>query len=322
MIFRGGSMKGWEFTKTNEPLRLVEKPDPVAEPGTVILNVKASGLCHTDCGILKDPGWLDILAKVPIILGHEIAGEIIEIGEGVTGYKLGDRVAVCPVGKDGLGPGNGRDGGYADKVLVPAVDLVPIPDNVTYAQAATSTDAGMTSYHAMFVRGGAKPGMKVGVIGIGGLGQIGARAAVVKGCEVYAVDTKKEARDLALELGCKDVFENAKDLAKVSPELIVDFAGFGVTTANAVDAVTVGGRVVLVGMGILTTTINSGSMILKSVDLCGSVGGTTEDVAAVLELMSNGDLVPTITVTTFDSIDKDLERLERNEVKGRLVAVK
>lgn len=116
-------MKGWEFTKTNEPLRLVEKPDPVAGPGTVIIYVKASGLCHTDCGTLVDPGWMNILAKVPIILGHEIAGEIIEIGPEVTDYKVGDRVAVCPVGKDGLGPGNGRDGGYADKVLVPAVDV-------------------------------------------------------------------------------------------------------------------------------------------------------------------------------------------------------
>lgn len=294
----------------------------MATPGTVILDVKASGLCHTDCGTLVDPGWMDILAKVPIILGHEIAGEIIEVGEGVTDYKIGDRVAVCPVGKDLLGPGNGRDGGYADKVLVPACDLVPIPDGVSYPQAAASTDAGMTSYHAMFVRGGAKPGMKVGVIGIGGLGQIALRAAIIKGCEVYAVDMKKEARDLAKDMGCKEVFENSKDLAKVSPELIVDYAGFDVTTADAVDAVAVGGRVVLVGMGKLTTTINVSSMILKSVDLCGSVGGTTEDIAAVLDMMASGDLVPEITETTFDKIDEGLKRLDRGEVKGRLVAVR
>ena len=314
-------MKGWEFTKTNEPLRLIEKPDPVAGPGEVILKVRASGLCHTDCGTLVDPGWMDILAKVPIILGHEIAGEIIELGEGVTNFKIGDRVAVCPVGKDLLGPGNGRDGGYADKVMVPAVDLVPIPEGVTFAQAAASTDAGMTSYHATFVRGGAKPGMKVGIIGIGGLGQMAARAAVVKGCEVYAVDMKEEARELGMELGCKEVFANTTDLVKVAPQLIVDFAGFDVTTRDAVDAVAVGGRVVLVGMGKLTATINSGSLILKSVDLCGSVGGTTEDIAAVLDLMASGDLVPAITETTFEEIDKGLERLDRNEVKGRLVAI-
>jgi propanol-preferring alcohol dehydrogenase len=133
---------------------------------------------------------------------------------------------------------------------------------------------------------------------------------------------KKEARDLAKEMGCKDVFEDTKDLAKVSPELIVDYAGFDVTTADAVDAVAVGGRVVLVGMGKLTTTINVSSMILKSVDLCGSVGGTTEDIAAVLDMMASGDLVPEITETTFDKIDEGLKRLDRGEVKGRLVAVR
>lgn len=92
----------------------------------------------------------------------------------------------------------------------------------------------MTAYHAMFVRGGAQPGMKVGIIGVGGLGQMALRAAVVKGCQVYAVDVKQEARDLALELGCKAVFENIKDLAKVAPQVIVDFAGFDVTTRDAV----------------------------------------------------------------------------------------
>ena len=147
-------MKGWEFTTTNEPLTLIEKADPKATPGTVIIDVQASGLCHTDVATLRDPGWLDILAKVPIILGHEIAGIISEVGEGVTDYKVGDRVGVCPVGKDGLGPGNGRDGGYANKVLVPASDLVRIPEGVTFAQAAAGTDAGMSSYHAMFVKGG------------------------------------------------------------------------------------------------------------------------------------------------------------------------
>ena len=150
---------------------------------------------------------------------------------------MGDRVGVCPVGKDGLGPGNGRDGGYANKVLVPACDLVRIPEGVTFAQAAAGTDAGMSSYHAMFVKGGAKAGMKVGVIGIGGLGQMAARAAVVEGCEVYAADLSPDARDLAREIGSKNVFENVSDLAEIAPELIVDFAGFGTTTADGIDAV-------------------------------------------------------------------------------------
>ena len=313
-------MKGWEFTGTNEPLRLVEKPDPAATPGTVIIDVKSAGLCHSDVATLRDPGWMKILAKVPIILGHEIAGVISEIGEGITDYKVGDRVGVCPVGKDGLGPGNGRDGGYANKVRVPAVDLVPIPENVSFAQAAAGTDAGMTSYHAMFQKGGAKPGMKVGVIGIGGLGQMAARAAVIAGCEVYAADVSPAARELAKEIGCKVVVEDVKELAQYQPELIVDYAGFGVTTADAIDTVAVGGTVVLVGMGKLQSTINTSNLILKSVQLKGSVGGTVEDIAAVYELMAKGHLDPLLSEITFDEISEGLGRLERHEVKGRLVA--
>lgn len=314
-------MKGWQFNNTNEPLELVEKQDPKATPGTVIIDVKASGLCHSDVATLRDPGWLNILAKVPIVLGHEIAGVISEVGEGVTDYQVGDKVGVCPVGKDGLGPGNGRDGGYSNKVLVPACDLVKMPEGVTFAQAAAGTDAGMTSYHAMFNKGGAKAGMKVGVIGVGGLGQMAARAAVVKGCEVYAVDTNPAARELAKQIGCKAVVGDVSELAQFSPELIVDYAGFGTTTAGAIDAVAVGGTVVLVGMGKLETTINTSNLILKSVQLKGSVGGTVEDVAAVYELMAEGHLDPVITEVTFDEIPEGLARLERHEVTGRLVAI-
>ncbi len=315
-------MRGWEFTNTHEPLRLVEKPDPVATPGRVVIDVKAAGLCHSDVGALNDKGWLEIIQYTPIIMGHEIAGIISEIGEGVTDYQVGDRVGVCPVPKDGtLGPGYGFDGGYANKVSVAAEDLISIPEQVTFQQAAAGTDAGMTSYHAMFVRGGAKAGMKVGVIGVGGLGQMAARAAVVKGCEVYAVDTNPAARELAKNFGCKEAFANVSDLAAVAPELIVDYAGFGTTTADAVEAVAPGGRVVLVGMGRLESTINTRTLILKHVDLCGSVGGDSNDIAAVYELMASGDLDPFMTEITFDEIAEGLKRLERHEVKGRLVAV-
>lgn len=315
-------MKGWEFTTTNVPLKVVEKPDPVATPGRVVIDVKAAGLCHSDVGALNDPGWLNIIQYTPIIMGHEIAGVITEVGEGVTDYKVGDRVGVCPVPKDGtLGPGYGFDGGYANKVSVAAEDLIPIPDGVTYQQAAAGTDAGMTSYHAMFVTGEAKAGMKVGVLGIGGLGQMAAAAAVAAGCEVYAVDPSPAARELAKSIGCKGVFEDVSEIAQFAPELIVDYAGFGTTTAGAIDAVGPGGVVVLVGMGKLESTINTSSMILKAVQLRGSVGGTTEDIAAVYDLMAKGVLNPYITEITFDEIGEGLGRLERHEVTGRLVAV-
>lgn len=141
-------MKGWEFTYTHKPLRLVEKPDPVAKPGYVALDVKACGLCHSDVGAMEDEKWLALM-KYPLIIGHEYAGVITEVGEGVTGYNVGDRVGVCPMPtKDGYGGGYGRDGGYATKSTAPAEMLVPVPDNVSFTYAAAATDAGMTSHHA------------------------------------------------------------------------------------------------------------------------------------------------------------------------------
>lgn len=313
-------MKGWLFTNTHVPLKLVEQSDPVIEPGKVILDIKATGLCHSDVGALEDEGWLEIITKLPVIMGHEFAGVVAEVGEGVTGYKVGDRVGVCPIGEGGS-PGYQYDGGYADKVLVPAGNLVPIPDSVSFAQGAAATDAGMTSFHAMFVTGGAKAGMKVGVIGIGGLGQIAGRAAVIAGCEVYGVDVSPAARDLGRELGMKDVFENVTDLADIAPDLIVDYAGFGTTTAQAIEVVAVGGTVVQVGMGRLEATINTRLLITKAVRLLGSVGGDNGDIAHCYEMMASGELDPLITEITFDEIGEGLDRLAAGGVKGRLVAI-
>lgn len=313
-------MKGWQFNGTNQPLELVEKKDPVASEGRVLIEVKAAGLCHSDVGALHDPKWMNIIEHTPIIMGHEVAGVITEVGEGVSGFAVGDRVGVCPVSEVGMGPGYGYDGGYSNLVSTPAVDLVKIPEGVSFEQAAAGTDAGMTSYHAMFRTGGAKKGMKVAVIGVGGLGQIAARAAVVEGIETYAVDVSEKAREMAKELGVKQVVEDITELADVAPDLVVDYAGFGTTTAGAIDVVAPGGKVVLVGMGKLEATINTDPLILKTATLQGSMGGDKHDIAEVYKLMASGDISPKLSEITFDEIPEGLKRLERHEVSGRLVA--
>lgn len=315
-------MKGWKFTKTHVPIELIEKPDPVAAPGEVVIDIKASGLCHSDVGALEDEGWMHIITAAPLIFGHECAGVISEVGEGVEGYKIGDRVGVAPIHPEtGAAIGYQRDGGYATKLAVPAVQLVPMPDSVTFAQGAAATDAGMTSYHAIFRTGGAKAGMKIGIIGIGGLGQFGARAAIAEGAEVYAVDLSPEARDLAREIGCKDVFDKVMDLEPVGCQLIVDFAGFGTTTAEAIEAIAPDGTVVQVGMGKLESTINTRTLILKRVTLRGSQGGDGQDIANVYRLMAEGKLDADLTEIKFEEVAEGLERLHKGGVKGRLVAM-
>ena len=287
-----------------------------------MLDVKASGLCHSDVGALEDEGWMHIITAAPLIFGHECAGVISEVGEGVEGFKIGDRVGVAPINPEtGLAIGYARDGGYATKLAVPANQLVPMPDGVTFAQGAAATDAGMTSYHAIFRTGGAKAGMKIGIIGIGGLGQFGARAAIAEGAEVYAVDLSPEARKLAKGLGCKGVFENVMDLEPIGCQLIVDFAGFGTTPGQAIEAIALDGTVVQVGMGRLESTINTRTLILKRVTLCGSQGGDGEDIANVYRLMASGKMDADLTEIKFEEVAEGLERLAKGVVKGRLVAV-
>lgn len=320
-------MKGWEFTDTNIPLKLVEKPDPVAKPGFVVIDVKAAGLCHSDVAALEDPAWIGIITAHPMYMGHENAGVITEIGEGVEGFKVGDRVGVCPISAK-LSAETGRswavgyqcDGGYATKCMVPEDCLVPLPDNVSFVEGAAATDAGMTSYHALYVAGGAKPGMKIGIIGIGGLGQFAAGMALIDGCEVHAVDISPEARKLAEEMGVKEVYENVLDLAPAKCDVIVDYAGFGQTTTDALEVVNDFGKVVVVGMGKLEAKINTRSLILKQAQVIGSCGGTAEDIKAVYDYFATGKLKPLLHTITFDEIPEGLERLKRGEVKGRLVA--
>jgi len=106
------------FTATNVPLKLVEKPDPVATEGRVIIDEKAADLCHSDVGALRDEKWMNIIEKKPIIMGHEVADVVSEVGEGVTDFKIGDRVGVCPVSLVGMGTGYGYGGGIPYSVLI------------------------------------------------------------------------------------------------------------------------------------------------------------------------------------------------------------
>lgn len=315
-------MRGWKFTKTDEPLELVEQPDPQPAADEVILAVKAAGLCHTDVGILHDPSWLPLI-KAPVILGHECAGQIIKVGTNVHDFKVGDRVGVSPQNPEtGQTIGCMRDGGYSDQVAVPANQLVPLPDGVSYVQGASATDAGMSSYHPLFVTGQAKPGMKVGIIGIGGLGEFAVNMAVIAGCEVYAVDTKDSARQWAQKIGAKGVYANISDLKQADVPLIIDFAGFDTTTNQAVKAVKTGGTVVVVGMGILHSTIDTGELITRNITLTGNSGGTPADIANVYKYFQTGKMHLDLPTTSFDKIPEGLVSLEKGEVVGRLIAAR
>jgi alcohol dehydrogenase, propanol-preferring len=311
-------MRAWLFTGVGEPLQLVEREDPKAGPGQVVVDVKAAGLCHSDCGFMDGTlTWM--LPGLPMILGHEVAGTIAEIGDGVTGYGLGDRVVLS--GPEEFAAGWRVDGGYATKCLAMASGLIRLPDAVSFVQGAAATDAGMTAYGAVMGSGELKPGQKVGIVGLGGLGMTGARIAVVNGGEVYGAEPRKAAWDKARAMGVKEIVEDVKDLARFQLDLIVDFAGFGTTTAGAIEAVRPGGLVVQVGLGKTEATISTAMLTGKAVTLRGSRGGMLPNATQdVLRHMERGELEIEASTLDFDEIPAGLDRLHQGGVVGRLVA--
>ncbi|WEV68910.1 zinc-binding dehydrogenase [Bifidobacterium sp. ESL0775] len=313
-------MKSWMFYGTNKPLKLEDVPEPHAADDGVVIDVKAAGLCHTDVGCMRDPGWMSLCKPVPFALGHENAGVITEVGSSVKGFKVGDRVALCPTTSAGT-PGFGFDGGFGPKIAIGAEALVRIPDSIDFVKGAAATDAGMTSYHAVVVQGEVKKGENVGIIGVGGLGQIGARVAHLLGANVYVAEIKESIWPMAKELGAVDVKKSIKDFKDVKFDKIIDFAGFGDTTADSVDVISRDGIVVLVGMGKLESTIDTKSLILNQCTLRGSNGGTKEDIEGVYKLMADGELNPVTTTIPSSEIPEGLQKLEEGDVRGRLVAV-
>ncbi|MDQ4489518.1 zinc-binding dehydrogenase [Sinomonas sp. ASV486] len=315
-------MKAWQFNGTNKPLELNEVPEPHAGPGQVVVEVKAAGVCHSDVTALDDAGWMPLFHELPRTMGHENAGVIAEVGDGMDEWHVGDRVGLAPVMSDGDALGYGKwDGGFAPKLVATADNLVRLPDEVAFDLGAMATDAGLTAYHAIMAVGGAKAGMKVGVIGLGGLGYIGARCAALAGAEVYGAEINPETRKLADEIGLAGVADSIDAFKDKGLQLIVDYAGFGTTTSAAIETLAEFGTFVQVGMGRLEATINTYPLIINQLTLKGSKSGTREDLAGIYELMKTGKLNPPMNLITHADIPGAIDKLRAGGVIGRFIAM-
>jgi alcohol dehydrogenase len=206
---------------------LVEVPVREPGPGAVRIAVEACGVCHSDLIIAGGnlPG-----STFPITPGHEIAGRIDALGEGVEGWRVGDRVAVgwyggscghCDACRSGDAvlcpqlaiPGVAYPGGYADSVVVPAMALAAVPDELTSAEAAPLACAGVTVFNAMR-RSAAGPGDTVAVLGLGGLGHLGVQFAQKMGFHTVAIARGSEKEPLAHKLGAAHYIDStAGDVA-------------------------------------------------------------------------------------------------------------
>jgi propanol-preferring alcohol dehydrogenase len=196
------------------PLVFGERPDPSPGPGEVLLDVRVCGVCRTDLHLAEG----DLPPRQPgIIPGHEVVGEVVELGEGAARFRIGERVGVAWLGGTCgrcrfclrsqenlcLSPtftGWDRDGGYADRVTVNEDYAYRIPEIFSDEQAAPLLCAGIIGYRALS-RAQVPDGGRLGIYGFGGSAHLAAQVAMHRGASVYVMTRSEEARRLALELG-------------------------------------------------------------------------------------------------------------------------
>jgi 2-desacetyl-2-hydroxyethyl bacteriochlorophyllide A dehydrogenase len=337
-------MTAARFHQAHQPLVLEQVEVPQPGPGEVLLEVQACGLCGSDLHILKGETFTGF---TPIIMGHEAAGIVAELGPAVSGWQVGDRVAVncvmscglcfnCQRGRDSICLerkliGIHVDGALAKYVKVKARSLVPLPDAITFEQGAITTDAVATPYHALKARGGLRSGDSVAIIGAGGLGSHAVKLARIMGAKpVIAVDVSPEVLARARSFGADYVVNAANDdpveaVAEITKGLGVDLAlecvGSARTVTWAVQMTCVGGCAVVVGLS--PESIDLGEItpfVRKEVALMGSSAFETKEIKELVDLAAAGrlDLSQSVSGTlSLKEINQGLERLEKN--KGDIV---
>lgn len=311
-------MKAWLLDEPRTPLRLADVPIPEPGPGQILVKVRGAGICHSDVAYVE--GHFPFQVPFPVVLGHEVSGEVVALGEGVTGFSEGERVASAPSATDA--PGISRDGGYAEYTLLTAAKTVTFPDTVSWAQAGAATDAGLTSYAGVVEHGGASTGDRIAIVGLGGLGMTGARIGVLAGATVYGVEPREDVWPIAAKHGVRQVVADVAEYAGQDFDAVIDFAGFDSTVTGSIRAVKPGGTVVIVGLGGSSVTLSPMDLVSRNVGLRGSTpSGNPDHLTAMLGWIAAGDLHIETTEIGFEDIPEGIARLARGEVKGRLVAI-
>lgn len=261
-------MKAIRLLRTGANLSEDDAPEPFSGTGEVLIEIRAAGICHTDAHYRKDPGR----AKLPLTLGHEIAGVVVERGVGVDSPSVGDRVAIdylvgCRICADCRGGGErfcadvamfgkDRDGGYAQRVVVPAGNAISIPDEVSFDHAAVMMCSTATALHALRLAGLA-PGDSVLVNGFGGLGVSAVQLARALGAgTVIAADVVPAKLAAAQALGAAAVDASEPNFVEAiaaatagrGADIALDFAGSQESRTAALRALAPGGRLVLVAL--------------------------------------------------------------------------
>lgn len=327
-------------------LRYMELPDPQPGAGEVVIKVRACALNHLDIWLrLGIPAYRLSLPHVP---GSDVAGEVVAVGDGVTNVQVGDKVIVnpnltcgecewCRMGEDSMCQSFGIFGakcwgGYAEYAKVPARNLIPMPSNLSFEQAAAFPLTFLTAWHMLITRAGLKAGERVLVIGAGsGVGVAAVQIAKLAGAFVIATAGTDEKCERAKALGADaTINHNRENIADKVREL-TDGRGVEVVFEHVgpavfeqcVRALAKGGRLVTCGATSgPTVTVDLRYFYSRQLALIGSMMGRTSELLTIVRLVGEGKLKPVID-RTFPLADaaKAQEILESRNFFGKLVLI-
>ncbi len=311
----------------------VAMPEPAADQ--VVIRVHASGLCYTD--VHQALGHFGM--PYPMRLGHEPVGEIISIGAAVTSRNVGDRVGVpwlqsscgrCEFCLRGL-PANcpsavqaaiDMPGGHAEYLLAYAAATMPLPDDVSYEQAAPIMCAGFTVYSGLR---SAEPQLRdrVAVVGIGGLGHLALQFAKAAGYHTIAVSQSPDKVELAKSLGADEVFADGAALAKAGgADVVLATSNSNAAMQQAVDALRPLGRLVVMGVDAGSTfSFAPGTLLAKRIRIMTSSQNDRRDLYDALQFLAEGKVKVATETFALADISQAYDKVASGNVRFRAVVL-
>jgi propanol-preferring alcohol dehydrogenase len=341
-LFEAKQMKAAVLREFKKPLLLEEIEKPTPGPEEVLIEVEACGVCHSDLHV-ADGDWAQFasIVKKPLVLGHEIAGRVIEKGPQVREWQIGDRVGVpwihwtcgacefCLGGNENLCArqkitGVTVDGGYAEFLKAPARHAVKIPDRLTSMEAAPLFCAGVTVYRAL-KRANIVRGQTLAVIGIGGLGHLAVQVGRGLDAEVTAIDISEEKLALAKTLGAATTLNAAA--ADIGKQLrnIGGFHAVLVTSAAkaayelAFNSLRPAGILLVVGLPAENICFPPIMMAAREARIQATAVGTRQDLKEVLAMAAAGKIRCQVSTHGLADANAVLNQLRRGEISGRAI---
>ncbi len=314
------------------------EPQPL-EQGDIEVRVTHNGLCHTDLH-MRDNDWG--ISSYPLVAGHEVVGEVAAVGEKVNGFVVGDRVGIgwirdscgtcdhclqgqeniCRVGYTGLIVGN--HGGFADRLRVPAEFAFRIPDGLDSVSAAPLLCAGITVYSPLRTHV-TRPGMRVGVMGIGGLGHLALQFARAMGAEVVAISTSPSKAEEAKSFGAHSFCQwgNAEALADFAGtmDLVLCTVSADTDWDAAFSLLANNGKLVLVGIPVSSMNIPFIPLVFGQKAIVGSIVGGRHFMQEMLEFAAIHGIKPQTETMPLEQLNEAMDRVAANKARYRIVLV-